>query len=299
MDRYKIGIVQLSPVHLDLKGSVEKAIGVIEDAGNLNTDLLVFGETWFPGYPAWLDHCENVSQWNSQSMKDTYRTLLNNALVADSKEMNAIRGSAKKNKISLVFGANEFDPDKSKGTIYNSLFFVNEDGDLENVHRKLVPTYTEKLIHGQGDGSSLKSSILSGVSVTGAICWEHWMPLTRQALHETHEQIHIAAWPTVHEMHPIASRQYAFEGRCFVIAAGQMLHSDHFPDTLKKPQSLIDRPEWVLNGGSCVIGPDGKFIVEPKFNKEEVIYCEIDLNGIQEESLTLDVTGHYQRDDVF
>jgi nitrilase len=137
--------------------------------------------------------------------------------------------------------------------------------------------------------------------IGGLICWEHWMPLSRQALHNENEMIHVALWPTVHEMHQVASRQYAFEGRCFVIAAGQMLQVKDFPAALKLPDYLSGNPDkYVLNGGSCVIDPKGNYLLTPQFDKEEILYCTIDnFDTVIKEKLTLDTSGHYSRWDIF
>jgi len=136
--------------------------------------------------------------------------------------------------------------------------------------------------------------------ISASICWEHWMPLTRQALHDSAEQIHIALWPKVHEMHQIASRHYAFEGRCYVVAAGQMLKASDFPAALELPDYFKENPDqWALNGGSCVVAPDGSYIVEPRFDKEKLITADCDFDQIIRERMTLDTSGHYQRRDVF
>jgi predicted amidohydrolase len=126
------------------------------------------------------------------------------------------------------------------------------------------------------------------------------MPLTRQALHDSGEHIHIALWPKVHKMHQVASRQYAFEGRCFVLAAGQMLRASDFPKSLEQPNYLKSDPDqWVLNGGSCIVAPTGRYLVEPVFDREELITCELNLDETITERMTLDTSGHYQRRDVF
>ena len=293
-----VAIVQWSSVHLDITASVEKALQGIDEAADQGAKLIVFGETWFSGYPAWLDYSSEVAFWDHPPVKKAFARMLDNCLARDGGEMKKLQAKARERKVSLVFGANERDESRSKGTIYNALFFVNENGELTNHHRKLVPTYTEKMLYGQGDGHGLTNSTLNGAKVTGINCWEHWMPLTRQALHDAGEEVHVAVWPKVHEMHQIASRQYAFEGRCFVLAAGQMLQARDFPDGLVLPDGL-DPESWVLNGGSCIIAPNGKYIIEPQWNEEKIIYADLDLDQVKEESITMDVTGHYQRADVF
>lgn len=294
----KVAIVQWSAVHLNIEASVAKALKGIEEAADAGARLIVFGETWFSGYPSWLDYSLEVAFWDHPPVKKAFSKMLDNCLTREGPEIKAIRQKAKERNVSIVFGANERDDARAKGTIYNALFFIDEKGEIANHHRKLVPTYTEKMLYGHGDGHGLQSTLLQDVKVTGLVCWEHWMPLSRQALHDTGEEIHVAVWPKVHEMHQVASRQYAFEGRCFVLAAGQMLQARDFPEGIALPEGF-NPDTWVLNGGSCIIGPNGKYIVEPQWDDEKIIYADLDLDQVKEESMTLDVTGHYQRDDVF
>lgn len=167
-------------------------------------------------------------------------------------------------------------------------------------HRKLVPTHTERLVWGPGDGQGLDAVDTSVGRVGGLICWEHWMPLARHVLHASGEQIHIALWPTVHEMHQIASRHYAIEGRCFVLAAGLIMRVRDLPSQFRVSRELAETPDAFLqHGGSAVIGPDGQYIVPPTFDEETIVVTELDLAAIDRETMTLDVSGHYHRPDIF
>ena len=126
------------------------------------------------------------------------------------------------------------------------------------------------------------------------------MPLARQALHTSGEHIHVSVWPTVHEMHQIASRHYAFEGRCFVLAAGLIMRVRDLPPQLRRPEGLADEPDrLLLRGGSAIIAPDGRYLAGPVFDEETVVMAELDLQEIDREKMTLDVSGHYFRPDVF
>lgn len=126
------------------------------------------------------------------------------------------------------------------------------------------------------------------------------MPLARYALHESGEDVHAAVWPTVHEMHQVASRAHGFEGRCFVLAAGSLMQASTLPADLEPHPAKVASPEsLVLRGGSCIIGPNGQFLVEPVFDREEVLVAELDLDQCRVEGFTRDVTGHYQRPDAF
>jgi len=178
------------------------------------------------------------------------------------------------------------------------------DGSLLNHHRKLVPTYTERLVWGQGDGNGVRAVDVptpnGSVRVGGLVCWEHWMPLARQALHESGEDLHVAAWPTVKEMLQVASRHYAFEGRCYVLAAGSLLRASALPPELEAhPAIVTSEQQFVLRGGSAIIAPNGRYICEPVFDAPALLIADLDLGLTREESMTLDVTGHYSRPDVF
>lgn len=299
--KMKIGIAQVGSVHLELKQSLEKMETIVAQATKENVQLLVFGETWLSGYPAWIDHCPDIARWDYEPMKDAFLKLYKSSVSISGEEFSFMCNLARKNKMILCIGMNEHLPKgPGNGTLYNSVVIIGADGTLKNHHRKLMPTYTEKMLYGMGDGAGLQAVQTDFGRIGASICWEHWMPLTRQALHDSGEHLHIALWPTVHEMHQVASRHYAFEGRCFVIAAGQMLKAKDFPTMLKLPESLAANPEqWVLRGGSCVIDPTGKYIVEPVFDREELIIAEINTNAVIKERMTLDTSGHYQRRDVF
>ncbi len=298
----KIGIVQSGPEYLDIQKSVDKAVSLIEEAVGKDAELVVFGETWLSGYAAWLDHCPETALWNHEPTKEVFANMYRNSVVVPGEETKVFCDLARTHHIVICLGVNEIvKTGIGNGTIYNALVFFDADGKIVNHHRKLMPTFTEKLLYGIGDGQGLKASETHLGRIGGLICWEHWMPLTRQAMHNSGEHIHIAVWPWVHEMHQIASRHYAFEGRCFVVAVGQIMRVKEFPGELKLPEHLEDKPEeLVLKGGSCIVAPDGKYILEPQFDKEGVLIQEItDLEQIYKERMTLDTSGHYNRNDIF
>ena len=297
----KLGIAQYASVHLDLSATLQKLQDIAGQAATQKLELLVFGETWLSGYPAWIDHCPEIAFWDHTPTKNAYVQLRESAVEVPGKETQLIAGLAKKHKMAIVIGVNEkVTSGPGHGTLYNSLLIFDERGNLANHHRKLMPTFTEKMLYGLGDGHGLKAVDTSSARIGGLICWEHWMPLTRQALHNSGEQIHVALWPNVHEKLQLASRHYAFEGRCFVLAAGQLLKAEDFPKDLSLPEKFQNDPQALaLRGGSAIIGPDGEYLVEPVFDREELLIAEIDLQQAIKEQMTLDVTGHYQRNDVF
>jgi predicted amidohydrolase len=238
--------------------------------------------------------------WNNPATKKVFARLRQNSITVPGKEVKQLAEAAADLKITVVIGVNErVDSGPGNGTLYNSLLTFTPQAGLANHHRKLVPTYTERMVWGQGDGSSLRAVETSAGRVGGLICWEHWMPLARQAMHDSGEDIHIAVWPTVHENHQLASRHYAFEGRCFVLAVGLIMPQHDLPSELTKSGHARKTNQLVLRGGSAVIGPDGRYVVEPIFDSEKMIVADLDLSEIDQENMTLDVSGHYSRPDVF
>jgi len=257
--------------------------------------IVAFPETWLPGYPAWIDSSPDAALWGHAGARTLHARLLENAVVVPGPATARLSALARELGVTLVVGVQE----RAGKTLFNTLLFFGNDGRLLNHHRKLVPTYTERLVWGQGDGHGLRAVDAAGAKLGGLICWEHWMPLARQAMHDTGEEIHVAAWPGVHEMHLVASRHYAFEGRCFVIAAGSILRVDQMPAELPVAEKYAKNPTGLMiPGGSAIIGPGGKVLAGPVFDTETVIVADCDLAEIAKEAQTLDVSGHYSRPDV-
>jgi nitrilase len=293
---FRVAIAQSSAVYHDKAKSLAKALDLIRDAANLGAELIVFGETWFPGYPVWLDVCPGAALWNHEPTKEVFAELRENSISVAGPEVARLADAARDHKIGIVIGINErVDHGPGQKTLYNSLLIFTPDGRLTNRHPKLMPTFTERLVWGQGDGSGLDSVQVGPARIGGLICWEHWMPLARMAMHQAGEDIHIALWPTVNEIAQLASRHYAFEGRCFVLAVGLIMPTSDIPSVLPHQ---VER-QWVERGGSAIIGPDSNYIVDPVYDREELIVADLDLSLIDRESMALDVAGHYARPDVF
>jgi nitrilase len=297
----KVAVVQAAPVHLDLEASLDKALRLISEAASRGAALVAFPETWLPGYPAWLDCCRDVALWDHPPMKRVFARLRENSVAVPGPVTAKLAAAAREGSVVLNVGVHErVEEGPGRGTLYNTMLTFGPDGALLNRHRKIMPTFSERLIWGAGDGSSLKAIPTDRGRIGGLICWEHWMPLARQALHSSGEDLHVAAWPQVKEMNLVASRHYAFEGRCFVIAGGSIMHARELPAELEPIEPLTGRPEaLVLNGGSAIIAPDGSLLAGPIWEEEAILTAELDLGRIAQESLTLDVTGHYHRPDIF
>ncbi|RMG27788.1 MAG: carbon-nitrogen hydrolase family protein [Bacteroidetes bacterium] len=297
----KVAIVQHAPIYLDVQASLQKLCTHIEEAAAGGAVIVAIGESWLSGYPAWLDHCPEAALWDHPPTKEVFALMYQNSICVPGPETEVLASLARQHQLTLVLGVNErVEEGPGNGSIYNSLLIIGPEGQLLNHHRKLMPTYTEKLVYALGDGRGLKSVRVNGVQIGGLICWEHWMPLARQCLHNAGEHLHVALWPTVHDIHQLASRHYAFEGRCFVLAVGQLMRVKDLPPQLRMPETLSTQPEkLLLRGGSCLIGPDGHFLLSPQWDTEAVLLAEIDPLRVLQERMTLDTSGHYQRPDLF
>ena len=291
----RAAIIQARPVYYDLAASVEKALALLDEAAAHGAQVVTLGETWLPGYPVWLDVCLEIGLWDHEPTKRAFQRLHENSITVPGAETELFCQAAKRLGIVLVLSVNE----KLRGTIYNTLLTIDETGTIRNHHRKLMPTHTERMVWGLGDGAGLQAVETAVGRVGGLICWEHWMPLARQAMHESGEQIHISVFPTVNDpRNQIPSRHYAFEGRCFVLTAGSILRADDLPpDLLLKPG--IAPHDLVQRGGSAIIAPDSRYLAGPCFDEETILYADLDLGETIRESMTLDVSGHYSRPDVF
>jgi len=302
----RLALIQAPPVFLNLAESLQSALGHIESAADDGADIVVFPESWLPGYPVWLDEAPGAALWDNAGARQLYRLLSENALTLGGAEIATLVRTAQRTGAVIVMGAHE----KRGGTLYNTTLIVTPEGKVAP-HRKLAPTYTERLVWGMGDGATLAAVETAFGVVGGLICWEHWMPLARAAMHAKHEALHIAQWPTVNEIHQVASRHYAFEGRCFVAASGCLMTRgdvlagvDSLGAAAAEARALLDSipgPDERLlqRGGSCVIGPDGAFVIEPVFERAGIVTANVDLAALAEHRLTLDTAGHYSRPDIF
>ena len=304
---FKVAIIQHPPVFLNLEQSLLKARELVEEAANQGAKIIVFPETWLPGYPVWLDYAPNATLWDYPPAKALYRLLVENSLSIGDKHFKTLLDIAKKNDVYLVIGAHE----RESGTLYNSIIYIDRAGENFRLHRKLIPTYTERLVWGRGDGSTLNVLETDYGILGGLVCWEQWMPLARAAMHAKNEVIHVAQWPFVRDLHQIACRNYAFEGQCFVLAAGCVLSReqviagvrslDNPPnEAIELLQSMPgDDNQLLLRGGSAIIKPNSDYLVEPVLDQTCIIYGDINANLITEGHLELDTSGHYSRPDVF
>lgn len=298
MSTTRVAVVQ-PQVAPDLATGLRRTAQLVQEASGAGATLVVFPETWLPGYPAWLDVCRDAGLWDHPPVKQVFARMAEESIVVTGESGRTLGRIAQDAGVTLVIGVIErIAAGRGRGTLYNSLLVYGPDGALLNHHRKLVPTFTERMVWGHGDAVGLRAVDTPAGRVGGLICWEHWMPLARQAMHDSGEDLHVAAWPTVHEMHQVASRQYAFEGRCYVLAAGSISHGRDLPPELVPDLTRVAGSDaTVLRGGSAIIGPDGRYLAGPVYDEPTTLLADLDLARVREESMTLDVSGHYSRPD--
>jgi nitrilase len=301
MQSFRAAVVQDTPVYLNLPATIEKTILLIGQAAANGATLIAFPETWIPGYPVWLDEAPNAARWDYAPAKALFSLLWENSIELPGPESDALGEAALQHRCTVVIGAHE----RFRGTLYNTMFYLGVDGTLAGIHRKLMPTYSERLIWGMGDGSTLTVINTDQGRVGGLICWEHWMPLLRAAMHDQQELVHVAQWPTVKEMNQIACRQYAFEGQSFVLAAGSILtRADLFTGSSRNARALLEEigghdSDFLLKGGSAIIAPDGSYLAGPVYNETSILFADIDPRLAIEGRMALDTCGHYARPDIF
>ncbi len=295
--KYLVAAAQACPPILDLDASVAQACALIDTAGQNGARLIVFPECYLPSYPFWVWF---VPAGKTTLLRDLYGRLVANSVDRHGREVQRLCAAARSAGINVAIGLNERNTEASGSTLLNSLLFIDDNGDILGCHRKLVPTVGERMVHGRGDGSTLNVYEMADVGrVGGLICWENYMPLARYALFSAGLQLHVA--PTWDRGEPWTStvRHIAKEGRVYVVSCCSAVRREDAIRAAPVLAEYLPEVEWLNPGGSCIVDPDGKFIIEPVTNREELIYAEIDTASFTGPRYQLDVAGHYSRPDIF
>lgn len=294
----KVGLAQISPIWLDKYGTLNKVKDCIKKAASQNIELLVFGEGLIPGYPFWLA-LTGGAEWDTKINKELHAHYVANAITLEKNDLDEICSLAKSNKMAIYLGIIERPSDRGGHSIYASLVYINENGIIQSVHRKLQPTYDERLTWASGDGHGLKVHPLKDFTVGGLNCWENWMPLPRAALYGQGEDLHIAVWPGSDHNTKDITRFIARESRSYVLSVSSLMTRADFPENTPHLDKILQNaPETLANGGSCIAGPDGEWIIPPVIGKEEIIVADLDFMRVLEERQNFDPVGHYSRPDV-
>jgi nitrilase len=292
----KIAAAQLSPIFLNKDKTVDKACKAILEAGGRGAELIVFPEAYIPGYPDWVWLIPNSK---SSDLDKLYIKLVENSVSIPDNSTTSLCKAAKSAKINVVIGMHEINSEASNASLFNSILFIDNNGEIIGKHRKLIPTGGERLIWARGDGSTLKAYDTSVGKIGGLICWENYMPLARNAIYENGAEI--LATPTWDKSPNwiISMQHIAREGGLFVISACMAIKKEDIPDEFEfKGLYPADR-EWINAGNSCIINPYGKILAGPLEAEENVLYEDINLEDIVGAKRIFDAAGHYSRPDVF
>jgi nitrilase len=294
----KIALAQISPIWLNKEKTIDKIKSFITDAGTKKCELVVFGESLLPGYPFWLS-ITNGAEFNSTIQKELHAHYIRNAIQIEAGELDGICTLAKEHRIAIYLGIIERAQNRGGHSLYCSLVYIDATGTIKSVHRKLQPTYEERLTWAAGDGNGLQVHPLKNFTVGGLNCWENWMPLARTALYGLGENLHIAVWPGAERNTIDITKFIAKESRSFVVSVSGLMRAEDFSkDTPHLEIILKNAPAILANGGSCIAGPDGEWIVAPVIDKEGLIISTLDFNRVLEERQNFDPAGHYSRPDV-
>ena len=292
----KAAAVQAEPVVLDREATVEKACQLILETAANGAQLIIFPELFIPTYINAAVWGRGLASFGTANAKRAWSRLWQNSVEIPSHTTDRLSKTARDANAVVAIGLHERES-KSR-SLYNTLLFLNSDGTLLGKHRKLMPTNHERMVHGRGDGSTLRVYDTPVGRVGGLICWENWMPLSRFALYSQGEQIHIAPTADDDERTLINTRNTAIEGGVFVISVCMVLRKESFPKDFEFQQELEDAGDYLQTGGSAIIGPEGSILAGPLWKEEGILYAELDLNQVVEQSQLLDVAGHYARPDV-
>ena len=294
----KVALGQIAPVWLNKFQTIEKIENTIKDAADEGCELIVFGEGLLPGYPFWIA-LTNGAEWDSKVQKELHAHYLRNSITIEKGDLDSIYKLAKEHKIAVYLGIIERPLDRGGHSIYASLVYINQQGEMKSVHRKLQPTYDERLTWSPGDGNGLRVHELKNFTVGGLNCWENWMPLPRAALYGQGENLHIAVWPGSDYNTKDITRFIARESRSYVISVSSLMKKNDFPQDTPHLNLILEKsPEILGNGGSCIAAPNGEWVVEPVINKEGLIIETLDFNRVLEERQNFDPVGHYSRPDI-
>ncbi len=297
-DSITVGLAQIAPVWLDRSRTLDKVVSWVEKAADRGCELVAFGETLVPGYPFWLS-CTDGAEFNSAVQKEIHARYLDQAVSISEGHLDRLAEVAADRNIEIMVGCYERPEDRGGHTGYCSLVRVDRSGNVQNSHRKLMPTYEERLAWGTGDGNGLRVFKLGPFTVGGLNCWENWMPLARSALYAQGEDLHVAVWPGAKRNTIDNTRFVAAESRSWVLSVSGLMRHEDIPDDMPSRELIIkNTPALLSDGGSCIAAPDGSWHIEPVVGKEELLVARIDHTFVRRERQNFDPFGHYSRPDV-
>jgi nitrilase len=294
----KVAVVQAAPVLFNREATLEKACGLIEQAAEQGAAFILFPEAFIPAYPRGLAFGTVVGS-RSPVGRGIWQRYWENTVEVPGPVTRKLGQAAKTANVHLAIGVIERDAERSSGTVYCTLLYFGPDGRLLGKHQKLKPTGGERLIWGEGDGSTLTVIETEIGRIGGLICWENYMPLARMAMYDKGVELYLAPTADTRDTWQATLRHIACEGRCFVMGCNQYMTKAMYPDDLKELKELDEQPELMCRGGSVIISPLGKVLAGPLYEQEGILFADLDMGAIARSKFDFDVVGHYARPDVF
>ena len=292
--KVRVCVVQDNPVFFDMDKTIEKLRNIVTENARKGCELIVFPESFIPGYPRGFSFGAVIGSRSEEGRK-LYAHYVQNSIDLEGKELKILEQIAADNNVYLCIGVTE--RMKMNGSLYCSFLYISPTSGLLGVHRKIKPTGTERLIWAEADGASLTTFDTKIGRLGGLICWENYMPLARMSMYKKGVDIYLAPTADSRTSWTATMQHIALEGRCFVIGCNQYFTKSMYPTAY---QHLVkDEPEAMCEGGSVIVSPLGEFIAGPVFGKSDCLIADLDLEEVQKAKLGFDVNGHYSRDDIF
>lgn len=293
-----VAVIQAAATPFDREAAVDKVCAMTAQAAAEGAQLVLFPEAYVGGYPWGLAFGTAVGG-RSEAGRRVWERYWSSAVDVPGPEVDRMAEAAREAGVYLCVGVIERDSTYSGGTLFCTLLYLGPDGSLLGKHRKLKPTAAERLIWGEGDGSTLTAIDTPLGTVGGLICWENYMPLARMAMYGKGVELYLAPTADARDRWQSTLQHIALEGRCFVLGCNQYVHRDMYPDDLETRGELEMWPEMLSAGGSAIYGPLGEVLAGPLWNEEGILHAELDMTAIARSKFDFDVTGHYARPDVF
>lgn len=295
---FKVAVVQSAPVVFDLEKTMEKVKAHIQEAASKGVKLILFPEAYLPAYPKGLTFGSVVGSRDVEG-RQLWRKYWENSVEIPGEAVHQLGEMARNAQVFLAIGVVERD-ENSLGTLYSTTLYFAPDGQLVGKHRKLKPTGSERVIWGEGGVDTLTTFNTEIGRIGGLICWENYMPLARMSMYRKGVQIYLAPTADHRDSWIATLKHIACEGRCFVLGCNQTFTKDIFPKNLPSADDEIEQaPHIMARGGSVIISPLGEMLAGPVYNRETILYADLDLTDTIEAKMDFDVIGHYARPDVF
>lgn len=293
-----VGLAQIAPAWLNRAATIDKVVAWINNAAKQGCDLVAFGEALVPGYPFWVERTGGAA-FESDLQKSLFAHYVRQGVCIEDGDLEPVCQAARSNGIGIYLGIMERAANRGGHSLYCSMVFIDAAGNIGSVHRKLMPTHEERLVWAIGDGNGLRTHKLGPFTVGGLNCWENWLPLPRAALYAQGEDLHVAIWPGNLRNTEDITRFIARESRSYVVSVSGLMRREDIDPSLPHADLLLETADDLMaDGGSCVAGPDGEWLLEPVTGNESLTIVEVDHARVLEERHSLDVAGHYSRPDV-